>query len=894
MRNDPTPMLKQYHELKARYPGALLMFRLGDFYELFYEDAQLAAGVLEITLTSREVGKGSRIPMCGVPHHALDVYLARLVERGYRVAICDQLEDPRQAKGLVKRDVVRVVTPGTMIDPAALPRGANHYLASVLPGEGQWGLAICDLSTGEFQLGELTGNQAAAQTADELARLDAREVLVPDDARDRVAALLGPQVAVTGLDRWRFDASLARQTLLTHFGVISLDGYGAEGLPAAVAAAGCLLQYLKDTQMSPLAHIRTMMTYAPTDALILDASTRRNLEVVRNLADGSTRGTLLGVLDQTVTGMGARRLRQWLLQPLLHRDAIARRLDAVEHCVQHPRMREAVRGGLKGMADLERLVGRAGHGSASPRDLTALAGAIRKLPALTDALGDVAIPMLADIAREIGTHEGTAALIEGAIVDQPPAVVQAGGVIRDGFNAELDAIRRTARSGKTWIAEFEAAERSRTGIKSLKVGFNKVFGYYLEVSNAHRGAIPPEYVRKQTLTGGERFITPEMKEREAAILGAEERSAVLEDELFTSIQDAVAGEADALLRTARAVADLDAVAALAEVAAGAHYVRPALVDDPVLDVRAGRHPVVERMPGAERFVPNDVQVSGADRTIVLVTGPNMAGKSTYLRQTALIVLMAHIGSFVPADSATIGVVDRIFTRIGATDDIATGRSTFLVEMQEVANILHNASPRGLIILDEVGRGTSTYDGMSIAWAVVEYLHDHVGARTLFATHYHELIELGALLPHVRNVNVLVREEGDTVVFLRRVVDGGADRSYGIHVARLAGLPPMVIEQAQRILRHLESSGGAPAAEQTFLPPLPSRALGAQQLPLPLNQLSPVEESLLTMSLESMTPLDAMAALHTLIEQVRQKVASAESGARAGKIVRMKRHLPKNR
>jgi DNA mismatch repair protein MutS len=885
-------MLRQYHELKARYPGTLLMFRLGDFYELFYEDAQLAARVLEITLTSREVGKGSRIPMCGVPHHALDAYLARLVERGYRVAICDQLEDPALAKGLVKRDVVRVVTPGTVIDSAALPRGTNTYLAAVLPGEPQWGLAVCDLSTGEFQVGEIGGPDAAAAAAEELARLDPKEVLAPEDARELLSGLLGSRATITGLDRWRFDVSLGRAGLLAHFGVVSLDGFGCEHLPAAVAAAGALLQYLKDTQMSPLAHIRRMTTYALEDALVLDAATRRNLEVVRSLADGRTGGSLLGILDESLTGMGARKLRQWLLQPLRHREQIIRRLDAVDHLVQHPRLRESVRAALKGMGDLERLVGRAGHGSAAPRELVVLAAAVRKLPTLVELLRDAGVPLLETIRQAIGTHDEIAGLIERAIVDAPPAVLGDGGVIRDGFSSELDAIRSTARTGRSWIAEFEAVERARTGIKSLKVGFNKVFGYYIEISNANLPAVPPEYIRKQTLTTGERFITPDMKEHEAAILGAEERSAGLERDLYDGVRQTVARSADPLLLTARAVAELDALAALAEVAAAADYVRPEIIEEPVLEIHGGRHPVVERLV-SDRFVPNDVHLSTADRAIVLVTGPNMAGKSTYLRQAALIVLMAQIGSFVPADRATIGLADRIFTRIGAVDDIATGRSTFLVEMQEVANILHHASLRSLIILDEVGRGTSTYDGMSIAWAVVEYLHDHIGARTLFATHYHELTELGALLPHVHNVNVLVQEEGDTVVFLRRVADGGADRSYGIHVARLAGLPPAVIDQAQRILRRLESSAGPAVAEDTFLPPIPSRALGAQQLPLPLNQLSPVEESLLTMSLESMTPLEAMGALHALIEQVRQRVAAGESGGR-GKVVRMKRHMPKGR
>ncbi|MGH2405316.1 MAG: DNA mismatch repair protein MutS, partial [bacterium] len=639
MPADPTPMLRQYHELKARYPDTLLMFRLGDFYELFYEDAQLAARILEITLTSREVGKGSRIPMCGVPHHALDAYLARLVERGHRVAICDQLEDPALAKGLVKRDVVRVVTPGTVIDGAVLARGTNTYLAAVLPGEPRWGLAVCDLSTGEFQVGEIGGTDPPAMAAEELARLDPKEVLAPDDARELLGGLLGSRVTITGLDRWRFDASLARASLLTHFGVVSLDGFGCEHLPAAVAAAGALLQYLKDTQMSPLAHIRRMTTYAPEDALVLDAATRRNLEVVRSLADGRTAGSLLEILDESVTGMGARKLRQWLLQPLRQREQIIRRLDSVDHLVQHPRLRESVRASLKGMGDLERLVGRAGHGSAAPRELVALAAAVRKLPALIDLLRDVEVPMLETITQTIGTHDETAGLIERAIVEAPPAALQDGGVIRDGFNEDLDAIRRTARTGRTWIAEFEAAERARTGIKSLKVGFNKVFGYYLEVSNANLPAVPPEYIRKQTLTNGERFITPDMKEREAAILGAEERSAALEHTLYEGVRQAVAQAADPLLLTARAVADLDALAALAEVAAASHYVRPEIVEEPVLEIRGGRHPVVERLV-PDRFVPNDVHLSTMDRAIVLVTGPNMAGKSTYLRQTALIVLMA--------------------------------------------------------------------------------------------------------------------------------------------------------------------------------------------------------------------------------------------------------------
>jgi DNA mismatch repair protein MutS len=603
-------------------------------------------------------------------------------------------------------------------------------------------------------------------------------------------------------------------------------------------------------------------------------------------------GTLLWVLDETKTSMGARRLRQWVLQPLIDPAAITARLDAVEELVGGPRRGMALAGALTGLADLERLMGRIGHGSANARDLVALASALRKIPALRDTLDGADAITLQSLARSLGDHAATAALIETAIVDHPPATLQEGGIIRAGYDAALDGVRDAMRTGKAWIARLESEERARTGIRSLRVGFNKVFGYYIEVSRSNLHLVPADYIRKQTLTGAERFITQAMKEQEAIILSAEERMAGLEYELFSRVRDQVAADAAAVLDTARAAAELDALRSLAGVAAARRYVRPEVSPDPVLEIRGGRHPVVERVLTEERFVPNDVTLDAHSRAILIVTGPNMAGKSTYLRQSALIVLLAHIGSFVPAEAARIGLTDRIFTRVGAVDDIATGRSTFLVEMQEVGHILHHATRRSLIILDEVGRGTSTYDGMSIAWAVVEYLHDHVGARTLFATHYHELTELGALLPRVHNVNVLVKEEGDRVVFLRKVADGGADRSYGIHVAQLAGLPPAVIEHAQRILRNLEAASRIPGADEPFLPPVPARASGALQLPLPLQPISPVEEALIALSLESMTPLEAMQALHQLREQVRQRLSSAHATAHGGKVVRMKRHGPK--
>lgn len=886
MQPDLTPMLRQYHQMKARYPGMLLMFRLGDFYELFYDDALVAARELEITLTSREVGRGRRIPMCGVPHHAVDTYLARLVERGHRVALCDQLEDAHVARGLVRRDVVRVVTPGTVIDQALLPPQVNNFLVAAAPSDREWGLAAADLSTGEFRVTEFSTDGADTRLLEELARLAPREILVPESAAARLTGVAAAGVRLTTLEDWRFDGPTARQLLLTHFKVATLDGFGCEHLPNAVSAAGALLHYLQETQRSALAHFRRIITYASNGSLVIDAATRRNLEIMRNLRDGGTVGTLVEVLDDTRTGMGARRLRQWLLQPLVDRAPLERRLDAVEYLMSAGRVRGALRAVLRSIADLQRLVGRIGHGSADARDLVALAQSLQAIPEVRDLLAD-ALGELRRLRDDISTHNEVVTLIRAAIVDEPPTVLLEGGLIRTGYSAELDAQRQVAQEGKDWIAKLEAQERARSGIKSLKVGFNKVFGYYIEVSKANLALVPSDYIRKQTLVGAERFVTEGMKDHEAAILGAEERVTELEYGLFCDVRDQVARHAETLLSTADAIADLDVFTSLAEVAAMHGYVRPALTEDTVLDIRGGRHPCVERVLTGERFVPNDVTVSATERAILIVTGPNMAGKSTYLRQVALITMMAQVGSFVPATAARVGLVDRIFTRVGATDDLATGRSTFLVEMQEVANILHHATRRSLVILDEVGRGTSTYDGMSLAWAVVEYLHDHAGARTLFATHYHELTELASTLPRVRNVNVLVKEEGQRVVFLRTVADGSADRSYGIHVARLAGLPSSVIEQAQRILSRLETTAGLPPAEGTFLPPIPARAAGAAQLPLPLTVRSAVEDALLALPLETMTPMDAMAALHELREQLRQRPAPAEAPS-PGKVVRLKR------
>jgi len=862
--HDLTPMMRQYHQLKARLPGTLLLFRLGDFYELFYDDAKTAARELEIALTSREVGKGRRIPMCGVPYHAVMGYVARLVERGYRVALCDQVEDPRRAKGLVRREVTRIITPGTVMEEGLLPARASVYLAALCRDGERWGLAAADLSTGEFLVTEV----AAAQwprLREEIGRLEPREILVPADAAEALRATLAP-AHLTPLEEWRWDPATARRTLQEHFRVHSLEGFGCAGLAAATAAAGVLLHYLQQTQLSPLEHLRGLRTYTLDDYLVLDEGTRRHLEILRNQRDGSTRHTLLEVLDRTITAMGGRLLRAWLTQPLREEAAICARLDAVQDLLQQPALRFAVRTALKAIADLPRLVGRIGHGSAGPRDLVALRLSLERLPALRATLAEATAARLRHLARQVEEHAEVAALIARAIADDPPAVARQGGVIREGYDADLDGLRRAAREGKRWIADLEAAERARTGIKSLRVGYNKVFGYYIEVSKPNLRLVPPDYVRKQTLTAAERFITAEMKEREAQILGAEERIAEVEARLIAALREEVARHAAAIQRTAAALAEWDVLAALAEVAAARGYTRPSLSTVPALRVRAGRHPVVEAALPAGAFVPNDLEMDVDERAVLIVTGPNMAGKSVYCRQAALLTIMAQIGSFVPAEDAVVGITDRIFARVGATDDTALGRSTFLVEMQETAQILHNATRTSLVILDEVGRGTSTYDGMSIAWAVVQYLHDQIGARTLFATHFHELTELAALLPRVHNVNVLVREEGEEVVFLHRVVAGAADRSYGIHVARLAGIPPAVIEQARRVLAHLEATAG-PGAESVTAP-LPGRARGARQIPLPLDVPSPVEEELLALSVESLTPLEALNRLSELKERVR--------------------------
>jgi DNA mismatch repair protein MutS len=859
-----TPMMRQYQALKRAYPGTLLLFRLGDFYELFGEDAEVASRVLDLTLTSRPVAKDKRVPMCGIPHQTLESYLSRLLERGFRVAICEQVEDPRKAKGLVRREVVRVVTPGTVTSESLVPARENVYLAAVNPAQDRWGVAVADLSTGEFRVTEVP-EEAVVQ---ELQRLGVREVLYPQDH----PLPEGTPGARTPYEAWRFEPQEAARVLCDHFQVVSLEGFGCAGMPLGVGAAGALLQYLRETQRSGLRHIHRLQVYRPQDTLLLDPAAVRSLEILHPLVGTDRRATLVGVLDRTRTSMGGRLLRRWLVAPLLDRARIEDRLDAVQELTSGTH-RERVQEHLSKVADLERLVGRCGHGSATPRDLVALARTLAAVAELQQAAAGFHSRLLRELCRQLDPHPALREELERALVPDPPHDPRAGGVIREGYDLELDQLRRAASEAKAWIRDLEARERERTGIKTLRVGFNKVFGYYLEVTRPHRDRVPPEYERRQTLVGAERYVTPEMKEREALILHAEERQREREYELFCRLRDRVADSGPGLLATAAALSTLDVLCSFAEASQAYGYTRPQVVDEPVLEVEGGRHPVVERVL-QEPFVPNDLRMDGR-RRIAVVTGPNFAGKSTYLRQNALLVILAQAGCFVPARSARVGLVDRLFTRVGAADDLAGGRSTFLVEMQEVANILHNATERSLVILDEVGRGTATYDGLSIAWAVVEYLWAHGRPRTLFATHYHELTELAGRLEGVFNLNVLVREEGERVVFLHRVAEGASDRSYGIHVAQLAGVPREVTQRAAELLEELQ---GAARGEGALV-----RRGRAVQMALPLAVPSEVEAELASLDLASMTPLEALNKLHHLQQRVREQLRAESS-----KVVRMRR------
>ena len=804
-QNQLSPMMQKYMETKEEYPDCILFYRLGDFYEMFFEDAVTASRELELTLTGKQCGLEERAPMCGVPYHAVDTYLNRLVSKGYKVAICEQVEDPKTAKGLVKREVTRVVTPGTNLNAGALDEGKNNYIMCIVYLSDRYGLAIADVTTGDFYTTELDSER---KLLDEISKFAPSEIVCNEsffvsgldlsDLRHRL------NIAISSLESWYFDDEMCKRTLSEHFHAASMEGLGLKDYPCGIVSSGALLKYLLETQKTELSHISHIQPYTTGKFMVIDSSTRRNLELVETLREKNKRGSLLWVLDKTKTAMGARTLRSYLEQPLIEKDEITARQGAIREFNQNAISREEIREYLNPVYDLERLIGRIVYKTANPRDFIAFKSSLSMLPYIKSLLQDFQSPLLGEIFDELDPLEDLYELIDRSIIEEPPLAVKEGGIIKDGYREDVDKFRQAKTEGKSWLADLETREKEATGIKSLKIRYNKVFGYYLEVTNSFKDMVPEHYMRKQTLTNAERYITPELKKLEDMILGAEERLIALEYDLFCEIRDQVAAEVLRIQKTAKAVAKLDVFASLALVAERNNYVCPKINEKGVIDIKNGRHPVVEQMIPNEMFISNDTYLDSHKNRVSIITGPNMAGKSTYMRQTALIVLMAQIGSFVPADSANIGIVDRIFTRVGASDDLASGQSTFMVEMTEVANILRNATSDSLIILDEIGRGTSTFDGLSIAWAVVEHVCNPrvLGAKTLFATHYHELTELEGTLDGVNNYCIAVNEKGDDIVFLRKIIKGGADKSYGIQVAKLAGVPEPVIDRAKEIMQEL--------------------------------------------------------------------------------------------
>jgi DNA mismatch repair protein MutS len=863
MKEDVTPIRRQYLRIKKQYPNAIVLFRLGDFYETFDEDARITSRELEIVLTSREMGKGNKIPLAGIPYHALDGYLAKLINRGYKVAIVEQLTRPGEVKGIVERDVVRLVTPGTVVEPGLLNSKSNNYLVAVAAGEGEVGIAFVDITTSEFAVTQLPLPRAKT----ELERLNPSEVIAADGAD---IDNLGVKDNITRLDSYRFDLEIARQALLDHFGVTTLEGYGCDHLPLATKAAGAIIHYIGETQKSVLAQLTHLTTYSTASYMALDTQTQRNLEIFQGARSGGTEGSLLSVIDATKTPMGGRLLRKWLGQPLLNAAALNLRLDAIEWFLGHSLERHKIVDMLKDVTDLERLINRVRGEIAIPREMVALKHSLEAVPKLKEILGHPehsegsrggdgkeTTGVIAALTTELKPCNEAIDLIAKAIEEEPSSTVGEGGVIKPGFSEELDSLREVSGNAKKYLANLELKERERTGIKNLKVGFNNIFGYYIEVSNANLKQVPPDFIRKQTLVNGERFFTPELKEYESTILNARDRLEQMETDLYRRVCRQVALESERILVLGAALAHLDVYTALAEVAARHNYIRPSLDDGNIIDIRQGRHPVVERNFTDGSFVPNDIFLSNDDAQLIVLTGPNMSGKSTYLRQVALIVLMAQIGSYVPAQSARIGIVDRIFTRIGARDDLAAGQSTFMVEMVETANILNNATSRSLLILDEIGRGTSTYDGLAIARAVAEYIHNHkgLGARTVFATHYHEMVALASYLPRVKNFNVAVIEEAGKVIFLHKIVPGGVDKSYGIHVAQLAGLPKPVLHRAREVLDELESNSRETKPTRKAKEP-------SAQMPL-FGEKTEVEKELVKIDLDGLTPLEALNKLYEL-------------------------------
>ena len=880
---DLTPMMQKYMETKEEYPDCILFCRLGDFYEMFFDDALTASRELEITLTGKSCGLEERAPMCGVPYHAVETYLSKLVAKGYKVAICEQVEDPKLAKGLVKREVVRIVTPGTNLNMQALEESKNNYLMCITFTPTGIGMAAADVTTGDFYMTEV---EDLRRLMDELMKYEPSEIICNDaflvsgmdigDLRGRL------HIAVSAIDPHYFDDQTCEQCILRHFKMKSLIGLGLEDFPTGTIAAGALLHYLYDTQKTDLGHISHIHSYLASKFMLLDSSTRRNLELAETLREKQKRGSLLWVLDKTKTAMGARMLRSYLEQPLIEKAEMEKRLDAIEELNGDAVSRDELREYLNPIYDLERLLGKVTYKTANPRDLLAFRNSLEMLPPIKKVLAGFQKELLVQIAADMDGLEDLYTLIDQAIEEEPPITIREGGIIKDGYDETIDMLRSAKRDGKMWLAQLEEQDRERTGIKNLKIKYNKVFGYYFEVTNSFKNLVPEDYVRKQTLANAERYTTPRLKELEDTILNAEDKLATLEYDVFCRIRDTIAGEIERIQRTAKAVAGLDVFASLSYVAERNHYVRPALNEKGVIDIRDGRHPVVEQMIDHEMFIANDTLLDNGSHCISIITGPNMAGKSTYMRQTALIVLMAQVGCFVPAKSANIGIVDRIFTRVGASDDLASGQSTFMVEMNEVANILRNATADSLLILDEIGRGTSTFDGLSIAWAVIEHISNKklLGAKTLFATHYHELTELEGKIGNVNNYCIAVKECGDDIVFLRKIIKGGADRSYGIQVAKLAGVPDMVIDRAKEIAEQLSDND---ITEKVQSIAVDTRGEGkVRKTPrydeVDLAQMSlfdtvPDEEvlkELTDLDITVMTPLDAMNTLYRLQNKLKNR------------------------
>jgi len=860
---DSTPMMEQFWRAKKEQPDALLFFRMGDFYELFHEDAEIASKELGISLTSRSKGSGA-IAMAGVPVRSMETYLLRLVRLGHKVAICEQLTDPKVSKGIVERGIVRVVTPGTLTEEDALESRASNYLASLWLGGGGAGLAWVDVSTGRFHAAEAR----PAALLDELARVAPAELLwCPDllEGEPELVAELERQFGsrLSSRDPWRFEHDTALRALRKHFEVASLEGFGFEDASPAIPAAGALIEYLAETQRGACEHVLAFERVDTAQQLVLDRATRSCLELVRTQRDGRSEGTLLATLDRTSTPMGGRLLREWVLAPLREVDAILRRQQGVAELEGAPFLREEVRALLSDVRDVERLVSRLATGRGNGRDLVFLAASLEPVGPLREKLEGTYSTVLAELRDDLDPLDDVVGRIRETLVEEPPATLKDGGLVREGYSAELDELRQIAGDGKSWMARFQAEESERTGISGLKIGFNSVFGYFIEVPRAQADKAPEHYVRKQTIKSAERYITPDLKEFESKVLEAEERSREMEYGLFDGLRAEVAAEVRRILDTARALARVDALASLAQVAATGRYVAPTVDDGGLIEIEDGRHPVIETLPDSETFVPNDSRLDDGENVVTVLTGPNMSGKSTYIRQTALITLMAQIGSFVPASKARIGVVDRIFTRIGSADDIGRGASTFMVEMIEIANILNNATARSLVVLDEVGRGTSTFDGLALAWAIVEHLHDEIGARTLFATHYHQLTDLASRLRGVANKSVAVREWEDSIVFLHKIVEGGTDRSYGIHVARLAGVPRALLERARKILRDVEEDAEDLAPRIAQRGGAPAETAGDRQLSLFGAPPSRVEAELAELQLDTLTPLQALNELQRL-------------------------------